>query len=69
MHQLKRQTRLDPITRLAAPSAEQVPRAQPQVLGDQKPKTDQISRYLVGQELSQPAFQTDRIAGLHARAP
>jgi hypothetical protein len=37
MDQLKRQARLDPIPRLAAPAAEQIPGSQPQMFGDQHP--------------------------------
>ena len=46
-----------PVGRLTTPSAEQVPRARPQVLGDQQPRAHQIAEDLVGQELPHAAFQ------------
>ena len=37
MDQLQRQSRFDPLSRLPAPTAEQIPSSQPQVFGNQEP--------------------------------
>ena len=68
MDQLQRQARLDPSPGLTAPTAKQIPRSQPQVLGNQQPKADQVAGDLVGQQLPHAAFQAGRIARLGAGA-
>ena len=68
MDQLKGQTWLDPPLRLAAPTTQQIPRPQPYVLRDQKPKADQIPGDLVGQKLSHATLQAGRVTGLGPRA-
>ena len=65
---LQRQTRFDALGRLTAPTAEQVPCAQPQVFGNQQPQAHQVAGDLVGQELPHAAFDAERIAGLGAGA-
>jgi len=47
--QLERQAGLDPPAGLTAPTAKQIPRSQPQVLGNQKPEADEVAGDLVGQ--------------------
>ena len=66
--QLQCQARLDALAGLTAPTAKQIPCSQPQVLGNQKPKADQVAGDLIGQKLPHAAFQADRIAGLGAGA-
>lgn len=49
MDQLQGQPRQQVGGRGVGPTLEQFPRAQPQVLGDQKPQADQVAVNLVGQ--------------------
>ena len=46
------------------PTLEQFPRAQPQVLGNQEPKADQVAINLVGQKLPDLAFEASGVGGL-----
>lgn len=68
MHQLQGQARLDLGAGLTTPAAQQVPGAQAQMLGQQQPQPDQIAGDLVGQQLTDAAFQAGGIAGFTARA-
>jgi hypothetical protein len=47
MHQLQSQSRFRSRRPVAGPTAEQVPRAQPKVFGNQQPQSDQIAGHLV----------------------
>ena len=61
VNQLQRQTRLDALTRLTRPAAQQIPSAQAQVLGDQQPDPGEVAADLVGQPLTHTAFDAYRI--------
>lgn len=54
---MQSQTRLDSLGGQARPGAHQVPSAQTQVLGQQKPNADLIARNLVGQSLADLSLQ------------
>jgi len=56
MEQLECQSRLNLLTGLTAPSAQQVPSSHPQMLWNQKPKANQVARDFVSQELSHAAL-------------
>jgi len=66
VNQLQRQAWGEVRPGLAAPGLKQVPRAQAQMLGRQKPETDLCARDLVGQQLADPAFEAALIAGFDA---
>ena len=61
--QLKSESRLDTSAILLAPATEQVPGPQAQMLWGQQPKADQIAIDLVGQQLTDTAFEADGISG------
>ena len=62
MDQLQRQTRFHPLARLARPGAEQVPRSQAEVFGNQQPEAGHVVVDLVGQALPYAALDAERIA-------
>ena len=64
MHALQGQAWFHALTGLAGPSAQQVPRAQPQMLGHQQPHASQIAADLIGQHLPHAAFQVRGTARL-----
>jgi len=59
---LQGQPRLDPHAGLSCPTAEQVPRAQPEMFRDQQPQADHGVSDFVGESLSNAAFDAERIA-------
>ena len=61
MEQLQSQAWLDPCAGLVRPTAEQVPGAQTQVLGDQQPQPQEGTTDLVRQELADAAFEAGGI--------
>ena len=68
MDQLQGQTRGKVGRRWASPLLQNIPSTQTQVLGSQKPKTDEVARNLIGQELSDLTFQAGGVGGLEALA-
>ena len=60
--QLHGQSRLEPHSGLSRPTAQQVPRAQPEVFRNQQPQAHRGVTDLVGESLSDAAFEADRIA-------
>lgn len=57
VHQLQGQAGFDGAGRGAGPTAEQVPGAQAQMLGEQEPETDLVAGDLVGEQLAHLPFQ------------
>jgi hypothetical protein len=64
MDQLQGKSWLDALARLARPSAQQVPRPEPQMLRNQEPQSHQVARHFVRQKLSHRTLQTGRIGWL-----
>jgi hypothetical protein len=64
--QLKGQARIEVRSGPAGPGLKQVPRAQAQVFGRQKPETDLCAGDLVGQQLADTAFEASVIARFDA---
>lgn len=60
--QLKGEAGLDALGRLPAPAAQKVPGAQAQMLGQKQPQADARARHLIGEDLTNAAFETWRIA-------
>ena len=61
--EMQSQTWLDSLGGQAGPGAHEVPSAQTQVLGQQKPNADLIARNFVGQSLADPSLQAFGIGG------
>ena len=59
MNQLKRETGGEVGRRGAGPLFQNIPSAQAQMFGSQKPKTDEIARNLIGQQLADAAFDAE----------
>jgi hypothetical protein len=68
MHKLERQARFDVFGGTTRPAQEQVPGAQAEMLGNEKPKADEISRDLVGQELPHVALDGSGVARFELEA-
>ena len=66
--QLQGKAGFDPLGGPARPAAEQVPGPQAEQLGGEQPQPDEIIADLVGQELTDSAFQAAGIAGDHGDA-
>ena len=66
--QLEGQTRVPIRAGPPRPSLKQIPRAQAQMLGHQKPEADQGAGDLVGQQLADTAFETSVIARFDAHS-
>lgn len=64
MDQLQRQSGLDTGPVLRCPATEQIPGTQTQVFRNQQPQTDQIAIDLIGQQLTDTAFNTGGVGGL-----
>jgi hypothetical protein len=56
MNQLQSHSGLDAFGGLAAPPAEQIPGAQPQVFGNEQPEAHEIAGDFVGQQLAEVAL-------------
>ena len=63
INQVHSQTRLDSLRRAAGPGAHEVPSAQAQVFGKQKPNADLIAGNFVGQSLADLSLQAFGING------
>jgi len=61
MDQLQGQTRGKVGRRWASPLLQNIPSTQTQVLGSQKPKTDEVAGNLIGQQLADAAFDAEMI--------
>ncbi len=68
MNQLQGQAGLDVFGPARTPGAEQVPRAQTQVLGDQQPQSYHVAADFIRQQLAYFAFETARGGGLQLHA-
>jgi hypothetical protein len=64
MDQLQRQSGLNTGPVPCCPTTEQIPGAQTQVLWNQQPQTDQIAIDLIGQQLTDSAFNAGGVGGL-----
>jgi hypothetical protein len=62
VNQLQGQSRLDPVAGLSRPPAQQIPGAQTEVFRNQQPQARRGITDLVGESLSYPAFDAERIA-------
>ena len=66
MNQVQRQARSELLAGTLAPATKQIPSAQPQMFGSQKPDADLIAGDLVGEQLANLALEAGGIAGLRA---
>lgn len=64
MDQLQPESGLDTSPVLRCPATEQVPGPQAQVFWNEQPQTDQVATDLIGQQLTDTAFNTGGVGGL-----
>jgi len=63
MNHLQCQAGLDLFGVVTGPTTEQVPRAEPEMFGDQEPQADEGARDFVGKQLADVSFQAQGISG------